>query len=219
MRVSHHAPILLVCLCGLLLTPPHAQGRPSPPPGARLAGIAAGAKTKLTRLLPRRLRTRLAVRREVSQLLREHPHLTSLTCPRPQERGPLRRLRLRCGLAERLLHKAHQLERAAFVAAKAIPEPTVQLGALAVEGAAFVGVQRLETRMMEATLLEAERHYPLAQTPLSGRALSWLHGRLSKKQRRLTLQGRGADSLRYENWQLLKQVERELAAQGTGAGY
>jgi hypothetical protein len=174
---------------------------------ARLMRTVKRAKDRIMRL-PKRVRDRMAVHHEVSTLLKQHPHLSRFPFFR-KRRHP--RLRLTLGRANRLVNGAHVAEGVAFTAGKAIPDPVLQTGYLALEGAAFTGVEKISSRVMEITLLEAERYYPLYQTPLSNRALKWLHGRLQKKQHTLSLRGPASDANRYKNWHLLKQVERELA--------
>jgi hypothetical protein len=189
----------------MLSAGPAAARQPRHGPKARLMRLMKKARNKIR--LPQKVRDRMAIHHEVSTLLKDHPHLSRF----PLRRCRHLRLKMNLGRANRLAKGAHVAEGAAFVAGKAIPEPMLQTGYLALEGVVFTGLEKASSRVMELTLLEAERHYPLYRSPLSNRALKWLHGRLLKKQHKLSLKGPASDANRYKNWHLLKQVERELA--------
>jgi len=197
------AMLLLLCLPD----PAWAQDKGM---GATLRRVTRRAKARLHRLTPPAVRRRLAVRREVSRLLGGSPHLARFPLVRRKGLRP----KLSCGAADHLAHVAHRAEVVSFAAGKAIPDPALQVGFLALEGMVAAALHRGETRLMELTLLEAQRHYHRLgpETPLSGRALRWLRGRLLRRLE--TLRAAEHDAARYRTWQVLRDVEQHLGARG-----
>jgi hypothetical protein len=146
------------------------------------------------------------VRREVGELLRDHRYLS---------RFPMvSKWRRRLGLAEThyLIHKAHHGECVAFVASKAINDPALAATALGAEALIFTGRRTVEGHLMQRTLTIAHRHYPLYRSPLSSRALCWMHARLARQVKRGGKRYRPGknERKRYKKWLLLKDIEAEL---------